>query len=161
MTLRELAGTVFGTVGALAVVGGIVGEDIGAANDPPQPAADTLRISGDARGQFWTDCRISNIAMRCPVDTGSSAELTLDRGVARRVGIDVAKLRFTAEVQTVNGVVRAAKTRVATLQVGPFSRSDVPAVIVDSDSGGEPLLGMAFLRQYKVTMAADQLVISE
>jgi clan AA aspartic protease (TIGR02281 family) len=163
MTLRGLAGTVFVTVAALAVVGGIVGEEpyTGAADNPPQPAAaDTLRISGDARGQFWTDCRISNVAMRCPVDTASTAEITLDRATARRLGIDVAQLRFTSQVQTANGVVRAAKTRVATLRVGPFNRSDVPAVVVDSDTGGEPLLGMAFLRQYKVTMAADLLVIS-
>lgn len=54
-----------------------------------------------------------------------------------------------------------AGTRVAALRAGPLNRSDVPVVVADSDTGCEPLLGIAFLRQYKGTMADGTLTILE
>jgi aspartyl protease family protein len=94
------------------------------------------------------------------VDTGAT-DTTLDRSAAERVGINLAQLRFTLQVHTANGVVPGAKTRIATLRVGPFSLNDVPVTVIDADMDGDPMLGMAFLRKYKLSIGNDQLTISE
>lgn len=118
-----------------------------------------LKISGDSYGQFWTDCRAVGVEFRCLIDTGAS-DVTFARSDALRLGINTSKLNFDGLCSTANGTVRTAHTQIARLEVGPFTLSNVPVMVLDS-SMDMPVLGMGFLRRYKLTVGNDTLTISE
>jgi clan AA aspartic protease (TIGR02281 family) len=120
----------------------------------------TLKVTGDVLGQFWTPCITSNnTVLRCLIDTGAS-DISFGRDDARRIGIDISRLRFDGWANTANGRIRTAGARIASLVVGPFRLTDVPVTVDDSDMN-MPLLGMGFLRHYKLTVSSDLLTISE
>jgi clan AA aspartic protease (TIGR02281 family) len=126
---------------------------------PPEFSSRALKIAGNSYGQFWTDCRANGAAFRCLVDTGADA-VSFGRRDAERVGINVKRLNFDGLASTANGKIQTASTRIAKLEVGPFRLSDVPVRVFNSEMD-MPLLGMAFLRRFKLTVGGDTLTISE
>jgi clan AA aspartic protease (TIGR02281 family) len=128
---------------------------------PPPPGLPTdrnhvLTLRGDQYGQFWTK---GIVAGRFLCDTGAS-DISFGRDAARKLGLDPARLVYTGLTSTANGIIRTASARVAWLQVGPFLLRDVPVTIGDADMD-EPVLGMSFLRRFKLTIHGDALTISE
>jgi clan AA aspartic protease (TIGR02281 family) len=126
---------------------------------PPEFSSRAFKIAGNSYGQFWTDCRVNGAAFRCLVDTGADA-VSFGRRDAERVGINVKRLNFDGLASTANGKIQTASTRIAKLEVGPFRLSDVPVRVFNSEMD-MPLLGMAFLRRFKLTVGGDTLTISE
>ena len=151
--------------------------DDGGANSPPQvepprsngPVAASrgnghaLQIHGDHWGQFYTRCVASGVAIHCLVDTGASGPgvMMTDREGARHLGIDLSRLSFDGTSHTANGTIRIARTNIARLEVGPFVLSNVPILVGTGSMEGEALLGMEFLRRFKLSISADTLIISE
>jgi aspartyl protease family protein len=89
------------------------------------------------------------------VDTGASV-IALRMRDAARLGIHPVPRDFTAEVRTANGTVRAARTRLASVEVGGLTVRDVDALILPDDVLGENLLGMSYLsrlRRFEFTSA--------
>lgn len=172
------------TTMALGWVGGVLGiaddppaiDDGGASGPPPieQPRSNgpavasrgnghALQIHGDHWGQFYTPCIAGGVEIRCLVDTGASGPgvMMTDRDGARHLGIDVGRLSFDGTSHTANGTIRIAQTNIARLTVGPFVLSNVRVLVGTGSMDGEALLGMEFMRRFKLSISADTLIISE
>lgn len=127
---------------------------------PSSPGGNrTLILHGDQSGQFWTPGRVNGVAYKFLVDTGAS-ETSFGLRDARRFGVDPARLVFDGRASTANGMIRTATVRVAWLQVGPFVLRDATVQIDDSEMDF-PILGMGFLRRFRLVIGRDVLTISE
>ena len=92
-------------------------------------------------------------------DTGASA-VVLTQADARAAGIDVDGLRFSVPVSTANGTGMAARTRLASIEVGGIVRQNLTAFVTERGALETSLLGMTFLEtlsRYSVTQNALEL----
>ena len=96
-----------------------------------------------ADDHFHLDGSIDGTPVSFMVDTGASI-VAMDRATARKIGIDISRLRFSQKVMTANGMSSAAPVTLKTVKVGGIVRQDVQAAVTDGDFG-TTLLGMSFL----------------
>jgi aspartyl protease family protein len=123
----------------------------------PVMAQRSASFQADSFGQFWINGRANGAAVRFLADTGASG-IVFGRRDARRLGIAVKQ--WDGVAPTVNGGVRAAWAHLARLDVGSFSFRDVEVEVDDADGNG-PLLGMSFLRQFKVVIENGTMTLSQ
>lgn len=115
--------------------------------------------SGDRH--FHVDAEVNGRRIPFLVDTGASI-LAIDRDVAETVGIAVGDLRYTARIQTANGVALAAPVRLDEVRVGGIVRRNVSAVVTDGPGIGTSLLGMSFLGTLSsFDFRGDRLVLTD
>jgi clan AA aspartic protease (TIGR02281 family) len=129
--------------------------------DVPRPAPGKPRavsFYADRYGQFWITGTANGIAFRFLADTGASG-ITFSTRDARRLGLDVNRLRWDGRASTANGIVRTAPARLERLEVGPFTLADVPVSINEGDLEF-PLLGMAFLRRLNLSIGNGTLTLT-
>lgn len=105
------------------------------------PGSVTIYKSQDEH--FYVSATVNSNSVQFMVDTGASQTI-LTKAVAKRIGIDIAKLRYTQVYNTANGQVYAAPIRLKELKIGELVFTDVPASVNQSDMD-RPLLGMSFL----------------
>ena len=91
-------------------------------------------------------------------DTGATS-VVLSPGDARLLGIDPARLVYTGQAVTANGVVRTASVTLKDVQLGPFHDDVVVAEVNEAEMAGS-LLGMDYLGRFSVTMAGNRMVLS-
>ena len=103
-------------------------------------------------GHYYLTLGVNGAPVRFVVDTGAS-ELVLSHTDAIRAGIDFDKLVFSGRAYTANGMVDTAPVTLDTVQLGPVTETDVPAVVNGTDMQ-DSLLGMTYLRRF------DRLEIS-
>ncbi|MDA0998659.1 MAG: TIGR02281 family clan AA aspartic protease [Proteobacteria bacterium] len=109
-------------------------------------------------GHFRIEADINGRRLRLLVDTGASV-VVLSQGDAVRAGIDVAKLSFTQQVRTANGLAMAAPIRIANITIGPIVVEDVRASVGGPGMSGS-LLGMSFLERLSAfEIRGDKLVL--
>jgi aspartyl protease family protein len=113
-----------------------------------QAAVRTLSISPDPRGHFATDGRIEGQRIGFMVDTGASV-VALNETSAARFGLRPVPGDYTARVTTANGTIRAARTRIAMIELGGLTVRDVDALVLPDDALSENLLGLSFLSKLK------------
>ncbi|MBF0678412.1 MAG: TIGR02281 family clan AA aspartic protease [Devosia sp.] len=104
-------------------------------------------------GHFEISATINGHETPMIFDTGASA-VVLTQADAAAAGIDVDNLRFAVPVSTANGMGMAARTRIATLEVGGIVRQNVIAFVTERGALETSLLGMTFLEtlsRYSVT----------
>jgi aspartyl protease family protein len=121
----------------------------------PTMSGRSYSVAKDERGHFQVEARIDGRRLEFLVDTGASV-IALRMRDAARLGIHPVPRDFTAEVRTANGTVRAARTRLASVEVGGLTVRDVDALILPDDVLGENLLGMSYLsrlRRFEFTSA--------
>lgn len=129
-----------------------------AVNGPESRQFMALRGMDD---HFRLDGSIDGNPVTFVVDTGASV-VAMDRATAEAIGIDTAKLRFTQEVTTANGIARAAPIRLDTVRVGDIVRHDVPAAITESEGLAVALLGMSFLKTLtSFDFRGDRLILTD
>ena len=117
----------------------------------------TLSVAQD--GHYYLDIKIKNQLVRFMIDTGAS-DIVLNLEEAKRVGIDVKKLRFDRTYQTANGKSFGAMVVLDEIAVADVIFSKVSAS-VNSAEMGTSLLGMRFLRQFKkYEFYQDRLVLT-
>jgi len=92
-------------------------------------------------GHFWVEAWVNGEKVKFLVDSGATMT-TIDRGTAKKAGIDVSPTR-DQYVRTGNGVIRVATGRVDRISVGGIERRDVGVQIADNDDLN--VLGMNFL----------------
>jgi aspartyl protease family protein len=120
-----------------------------AAVETPAPAAGrTLSIPRDARGHFQTDARIDGQRIDFMVDTGASV-VALNEKSAARFGLRPSRSDYNATVTTANGTIKAARTRIAMMEVGGLIVRDVDAMVLPDEALSENLLGLSFLSRLK------------
>jgi aspartyl protease family protein len=114
----------------------------------PQGGYRSLNIPRDVRGHFQTEGRIDGQRIGFMVDTGASV-VALNETSAARFGLRPSRGDYNATVTTANGTIKAARTRLAMLDVGGLVVRDVDAMVLPDEALSENLLGLSFLSKLK------------
>ncbi len=130
--------------------------------EAPAPAGGrSLIIPRDARGHFQTEGRIEGQRIGFMVDTGASV-VALNESSAARFGFRPAPRDYTALVNTANGTIKAARTRLAMLDVGGLVVRDVDAMVLPDEALSQNLLGLSYLSKLKrFEYANGQMVLEQ
>jgi aspartyl protease family protein len=127
----------------------------------PAAAGRTLSIPHDARGHFETEGRIEGQRINFMVDTGASV-VALNETSAARFGVRPSQRDYNATVTTANGIVKAARTQLAMVDIGGVIVRDVDALVLPDEALSENLLGLSFLSRLKrFEYANGQLVLEQ
>ncbi len=117
--------------------------------EAPAPAGGrSLSIPRDARGHFQTEGRIDGQRIGFMVDTGASV-VALNEKSAARFGFRPSRGDYNATVSTANGTIKAARTRLAMIELGGLVVRDVDAMVLPDEALSENLLGLSFLSKLK------------
>ncbi|MGB8398981.1 TIGR02281 family clan AA aspartic protease [Bradyrhizobium sp.] len=108
----------------------------------------SLSIPRDGRGHFQTDGRIDGQRIDFMVDTGASL-VALNEKSAARFGLRPSRGDYNATVTTANGTIKAARTRLAVIELGGLVVRDVDAMVLPDEALSENLLGLSFLSKLK------------
>lgn len=115
----------------------------------PMPTAGrSLSIPRDARGHFQTEGRIEGQRIGFMVDTGASV-VALNEKSAARFGFRPNRGDYTTTVSTANGTIKAARTRLAMVELDGIVVRDVDAMVLPDEALSENLLGLSFLSKLK------------
>jgi aspartyl protease family protein len=112
------------------------------------PTGTRLSIPRDARGHFQTEGRIDGQRIDFMVDTGASV-IALNETSAARFGLRPQRGDYNASVATANGTIKAARTRLAMVELGGLVVRDVDAMVLPDEALSENLLGLSFLSKLK------------
>jgi aspartyl protease family protein len=128
---------------------------------PTQAAGRSLGIARDGRGHFLAEGRIDGQRIGFMIDTGASV-VALNETSAARFGLRPSRGDYNATVTTANGTVKAARTRLAAVDVGGLIVRDVEAMVLPDQALSENLLGLSFLSKLKrFEYANGQLVLEQ
>jgi aspartyl protease family protein len=120
----------------------------------------SLSIPRDARGHFETEGRIEGQRIGFMVDTGASV-IALNETSAARFGLRPSRGDYTAAVATANGTVKAARARLAMVDIGGLVVRDVDAMVLPDEALSENLLGLSFLSKLKRFEYANGTMVLE
>lgn len=120
----------------------------------------SLNIPRDARGHFQADGRIDGQRINFMVDTGASV-VALNEKSAARFGLRPSRSDYNATVSTANGTIKAARTRLAVIELGGLVVRDVDALVLPDAALSENLLGMSFLSKLKRFEVANGKMVLE
>ena len=112
-------------------------------------------ISANRRGQYVADGAIDGQPVRFLVDTGADT-VAVPRPMADALGLDFGP---QIQVQTAGGPSRGWLTRIDSVRIGHLERRNVGATITEADMDAV-LLGMSFLRHFRIQQEAGTLQIS-
>lgn len=113
-----------------------------------------LILKQRGNGHYFLEATVNDRALTFLVDTGASG-ISLPMSFALLVKINC---RNKIYMQTANGVAEACTTIIPKLMFGPFTLTDVPAII--SKNLSQPLFGMNVLQQFKVEQNNGEMRIS-
>ena len=135
---------------------------VAAAVAEPAPAGGrTLSIPRDSRGHFQTDARIDGQRIDFMVDTGASV-VALNEKSAARFGLRPSRSDYNATVTTANGTIKAARARLAMIELDGLIVRDVDALVLPDEALSENLLGLSFLSRLKrFEYANGQMVLEQ
>jgi aspartyl protease family protein len=120
----------------------------------------TASIPRGANGHFEVDAYVDGRRMEFMIDTGASV-IALRAQDAARLGIRPAGRDFTARVTTANGVVFAAPTELASVELGGILLHNVPAVVLPDEALAQNLLGMSFLSRIRWQYQGSRLIMEQ
>jgi len=121
---------------------------VAAVETSTQTVGRRLSIPRDARGHFQTEGRIDGQRIGFMIDTGASV-IALNESSAARFGLRPSTGDYNATVTTANGTVRAARARLAMVEIGELIVRDVDAMVLPDAALSENLLGLSFLSKLK------------
>jgi aspartyl protease family protein len=108
----------------------------------------SISIARDSRGHFQTEGRIEGQRIDFMVDTGASV-VALNEKSAAQFGFRPSRGDYNASVSTANGTIKAARTRLAMIELGGLVVRDVDAMVLPDEALSENLLGLSFLSKLK------------
>ncbi|QQN64870.1 TIGR02281 family clan AA aspartic protease [Bradyrhizobium diazoefficiens] len=121
----------------------------------------SLNIPRDGRGHFQAEGRIDGQRIGFMVDTGASV-VALNESSAARFGLRPSRSEYNSTVSTANGTIKAARARIAMLDVGGLVVRDVDAMVLPDEALSENLLGLSFLSRLKrFEYANGQMVLEQ
>ena len=121
----------------------------------------SVTIPRDGRGHFQTEGRVDGRRLGFMVDTGASV-IALNEKSAAQIGVRPRPSDYTANVSTANGSIKAARTRLAMVDIGGLVVRDVDALVLPDEALSENLLGMSYLSKLKrFEMAGGKLVMEQ
>ncbi len=104
-----------------------------------------IRIKADSNGHYYVKGNADGVPLEFMIDSGAT-NIVLTKEAAGR--LHVGPLSFDITTNTANGRIQSAQITIHSLTIGPYTVSDIPAVV----NGGEldePLLGMSWLRLFR------------
>ena len=113
-----------------------------------QAGSRSISIPRDFRGHFLADGRIEGQRIGFMIDTGASV-VALNETSAARFGLRPSRGDYNATVSTANGTIKAARTRLAMVELGGLIVRDVDAMVLPDEALSENLLGLSFLSRLK------------
>ena len=122
---------------------------------PATETRQTVTLSADARGHFFTDATVNDQPVRFVVDTGASV-VVLSGADAKRAGLDYRKGKRAA-MQTANGATTGYFVRLDRIRVGGIELGNVDAVVVEEGLGTFGLLGMSFLNRVEMRRDGEKM----
>lgn len=122
--------------------------NIAPAQTVAQASGRSIDIPRDARGHFFTDGRIDGQRISFLVDTGASL-VALNEKSAARFGLRPSRSDYNATVTTANGTIKAARARLAMIELDGLIVRDVDALVLPDEALSENLLGLSFLSKLK------------
>jgi aspartyl protease family protein len=129
--------------------------------EPAEPSGlRSLSIPRDARGHFETEGRIEGQRIGFMVDTGASV-IALNETSAARFGLRPSRNDYNAAVVTANGTIKAARARLAMVDIGGLVVRDVDAMVLPDEALSENLLGLSFLSKLKRFEYANGTMVLE
>jgi len=111
-------------------------------------------------GHFWTEGQIDGQRMRFVIDTGASVVALTEKSAAS-FGWRPSSSQYTMTVNTANGKVKVARTRLPMIDIGGIIERDVDAVVHPDGTLSENLLGLSFLNKLKRFEYADGRMVLE
>jgi aspartyl protease family protein len=108
----------------------------------------SISLPRDSRGHFQTEGRIEGQRIGFMIDTGASV-VALNETSAARFGLRPSRGDYNATVSTANGTIKAARTRLAMVDIGGLVVRDVDAMVLPDAALSENLLGLSFLSKLK------------
>jgi aspartyl protease family protein len=147
----------------LIIVGLMAGyglwQDMGGSFTPRQTIAaqGEITLPRARDGHYYLTLEIAGQSVEFMVDTGASS-VVLTREDAQKLGIDPDTLVYLGTAQTANGIVRTARVTLDDVRLGDFTDPTLKAYVNDGDMGGS-LLGMDYLGQFHIEIAADRMVL--
>jgi aspartyl protease family protein len=127
----------------------------------PDPGRRSHTIPKDSRGHFSTEGRIDGRRIGFMVDTGASV-IALTESSAAQVGIRPLRSDYNAPVSTANGVVKGARARLASVNIGGLEVRDVEAMVLPDNILSENLLGLSYLsRLRRFEYSGGKLVLEQ
>lgn len=110
-------------------------------------------------GHYYMTLEVNGVPVDFVVDTGAS-QVVLTQLDARRVGLDPTDLNYLGIAHTANGQVRTAAVTLDDVTLGPYTDTDVRAVVNGGEMFGS-LLGMSYLGLYgNLSIVDGELVLS-
>ena len=94
------------------------------------------------------------------VDTGASS-IALRESSAARLGIHPSARDYNIKMQTANGVGKAARIQLNSVEVNGITVRDVEAFVIPDEQLSTNLLGMSFLSRVKFSHDRGRLVLEQ
>ncbi len=111
-------------------------------------------VARDRSGHYVAEGAINGIPVTFLVDTGAT-DVAISEALARELGLELGP---QITVMTAAGPVPARMTRFDEVSVGPLRISNVRGTVTRS-AMDEVLLGMSFLRHFRLTQQGNELLI--
>jgi aspartyl protease family protein len=116
----------------------------------------SITLSADSRGHFFSDGAINGNPTRFIVDTGATV-IALPAAEARRLGLDYRKGE-PALTNTAGGVVEAFRVRLDRVRLGEIELAGVEAVVIERGLDVN-LLGMSFLNRVEMKREGQTMTL--
>lgn len=148
-------GLIFGGVAA----GYGLWHDMGGFGPAPQMVsqAGEITVPRAPDGHYYLTLKINGEPIRFLADTGAS-NMVLSLKDAETLGIDPDSLLYLGEAATANGTVSTARVTLPSVELGPYRDEDFSAWVNRGKMQGS-LLGMDYLRLYRVEIAGDEMIL--
>ncbi len=134
------------------------GLDSGAGGSFAEVEKSEVTIWRDKSGAFLTVGSINGQTVDMMIDTGATS-VAMSEVEARRLGINYRPDGDRVRVHTASGNAWAYALKLGRVQLGPISRNNVQAVVIEGSSPRRVLLGMTFLRGLELQNQGDRLVL--
>lgn len=112
----------------------------------PQTGGRKVTVSADGRGHFLATFKLNGLPVNAMIDTGATM-VAINASTARKMGIPLQLSDFNRQINTANGLAKAAVIQIGRLEIGRIAVSDVQAIVLDDKSLGGTLIGMNFLKR--------------
>jgi aspartyl protease family protein len=120
----------------------------------------TATLNSDGRGHFQVQARVDGRWIDFLVDTGASL-IALRESSAAKLGVHPSVRDYTVKMQTANGVGKAARVQLNSVEVSGITVRDVEAFVIPDEQLSTNLLGMSFLSRVKWTHDRGRLVLEQ
>jgi aspartyl protease family protein len=115
-----------------------------------------VTLQSNRAGHYLASGEINGVEVTFLLDTGATWVAVPER-VARLTGL---RKGPRSQSVTANGVADTWLTRIDSIRLGPFEMQGVRAAIIPDMPGDEVLLGMNFLKRFKLEQEGEQMRIS-